>query len=92
MTMADTIRGPVTRVVDGDTFEMDVTHIGKENTEKYNNSETVRIAGIDAPELGTEAGKKAKAQLDKKLSGKEVRCTVQARDTYGRVVADIEIL
>jgi len=42
--------------------------------------------------LGTEAGKKAKAELDKKLSGKEVRCTVQARDTYGRVVADVEVL
>ena len=90
--MADTIRGPVTRVVDGDTFEMDVTHVGKKNTKEYNESETVRIAGIDAPELGTEAGKKAKAELDKKLSGKEVRCKVQARDTYGRVVADVEIL
>ena len=90
--MADTIRGPVTRVVDGDTFEMKVTHIGKENTEEYNDSEIVRIAGIDAPELATAAGKKAKVQLDKELSGKTVRCQVRTRDTYGRVVAAIEIL
>ena len=90
--MADTIRGLVTRVVDGDTFEMNVAYIGKKNAEKYDDSEIVRIAGIDAPELDTDAGKKAKAELTNRLSGKEVRCTVQARDTYGRVVADVEVL
>jgi endonuclease YncB( thermonuclease family) len=39
--MSDTIRGPVTKVVDGDTFEMDVTHIGKENKKQYREQETV---------------------------------------------------
>ena len=90
--MADTIRGPVTNVVDGDTFDMHVTHLGKNNKEKYNDDERVRIAGIDAPELNTKAGKIAKEKLEKKLSGKEVRCKVQSRDTYGRIVAEIEIL
>lgn len=90
--MADIIRGPVTNVIDGDTFEMEVTHVGKNNKEKYNDNETVRIAGIDAPEINTDEGKKAKKELEKKISGQEVRCTVQARDTYGRVVADIEVL
>ena len=90
--MSDTIRGPVTKVVDGDTFEMDVTHTGKENKKKYNNHETVRIATIDAPELGTKSGQRSKETLEKKLKGKEVRCYVQARDAYGRVVADVEIL
>ena len=90
--MADTIRGPVTNVVDGDTFDMKVTHVGKKNIEKYNDNERVRIAGVDAPEIDTEEGKKAKKKLKEKISGKEVRCTVQARDTYGRIVADIKVL
>ncbi len=90
--MADTIRGPVTKVIDGDTFDMNVTHVGKKNIKKYNDDERVRIADIDAPEIGTEKGKKAKKELEKKISGKEVRCTVRARDTYGRIVADIETL
>ena len=90
--MADTIRGPVTNVIDGDTFDMNVTHLGKKNTIKYNDDERIRIAGIDAPEINTEEGKKAKKKLEKKISGKEVRCTVQARDTYGRIVADIEVI
>lgn len=90
--MADTIRGPVTNVVDGDTFDMKVTHIGNNNKEKYNDEERIRIAEIDAPELNTPAGKRSKEQLEKKLKGKEVRCHVEARDTYGRVVAKITIL
>ena len=92
MTVEDTIQGPVKKVVDGDTFVMDVTHRGVHNTKMYNYSEKVRIAGIDAPEVSTEAGKTAKEELHKKLSGKEVLCNVKARDAFGRVVADYEIL
>ena len=90
--MADTIRGPVIKIIDGDTFDMKVTHVGKENKEEYNDNERIRIAGIDAPELPSEEGKKAKKALEKKLDGKEVRCKVQTRDDYGRIVADVEIL
>jgi len=90
--MADTIRGPVTNIVDGDTFDMKVTHVGKKNNEEYNDTERVRIARIDTPEMSTEAGKKAKEALEKKLLGKEVRCTVQTRDTFSRIVATVDIL
>lgn len=90
--MADTIRGSVTSVTDGDTFTMKITHTGADNEYEYNDTETVRIAGIDAPELNTDAGKKAKKDLEDKLSAKEVRVTVQARDNYRRVVGTIEML
>lgn len=58
--MTDTIRGPVTTVIDGDTFDMKVTHTGKENKIKYNNEERIRIAEIDTLELNTAAGKRSK--------------------------------
>ena len=90
--MADIVEGPVTSVVDGDTFDMRVTHIGTKNKIKYNDVERIRIAGIDAPELDTVAGKHSKEALQKKFSGKTVRCTVQARDTYHRLVADVSII
>ena len=61
--MADTIRGPVTNVVDGDTFDMKVTHTGKGNQTKYNNEERIRIADIDEPELNTSAGKRSYENL-----------------------------
>jgi endonuclease YncB( thermonuclease family) len=90
--MADTIRGPVTNVIDGDTFDMKVTHVGESNKNKYNNEERIRIADIDAPELRTSAGKRSKEQLSRKLNGKQIRCYIQARDTYGRIVAEVQIL
>jgi len=40
--MADTIRGLVTNIVDGDTFDMKVTHVGKNNKYEYNDEERVR--------------------------------------------------
>lgn len=90
--MSDLIQGPATRIIDGDTFEMSVTRIGTSNTNRYNNTETVRIAGFDAPELPSRAGQRSKEALAQKLAGKTVLCTVQARDTYGRVVATVRIL
>lgn len=90
--MSDIIQGPVTRIIDGDTFDMTVTYIGTSNERKYADSETIRLAGFDAPELPSRAGQRSKDSLTLKLSGKTVRCTVQARDTYGRVVATVSIL
>lgn len=90
--MADVIQGPVTQVVDGDTFDTTVTHVGTHNKIKYNDSERIRIASIDAPELNTPAGKRSKDALERKLKGKRVSCTVQARDTYSRIVADVKLI
>ena len=90
--MADTVRGPVTNIVDGDTFDMKITMTGNNNKEKYNNEERIRIADIDAPELRTPGGQRSKELLERKLKGKEVRCYVKARDTYGRIVAEVKVL
>lgn len=88
--MADTIRGKVIEVIDGDTFDMTVTHTGKGNKIKYQDHERIRIEGIDAPEINTDAGKKAKKALEGKLKRKEVRVTISARDTFGRIVGSYE--
>lgn len=88
----DTIRGRVVNTVDGDTFDMVVTRIGKNNQYRYNDSERVRIASIDAPELSSKGGQRSRQVLQKKLHGKEVRCHVQARDEYERIVAQVQVL
>jgi len=90
--MTDTIRGPVINIVDGDTFDMKVTYVGKNNKHEYNYEERIRIADIDEPELRTPAGKRSKNLLERKLKGKEVMCYVRARDSYGRIVADVKVL
>lgn len=91
--MADIIEGPVTRVIDGDTFEMRVTHVGESNEyDDYNQYERIRIADTDAPELGTLQGSIARSQLQRALQGKIVRCTVLTRDCYRRIIANVKVL
>ena len=90
--MRDTIRGPVLRVIDGDTFDMEVTHFGRNNKYEYNNAERIRIANIHKPPLRTPAGMRSKINLERRLMGRIVRCYIQTRDTYRRLVAKIKIV
>lgn len=49
---------------------------------------SVRLWGIDAPEISTEQGQKAKRFLAELVpTGSPLRCEFRARDSYGRVVA-----
>lgn len=60
-------------VIDGDTLAFGKTR--------------VRLWGIDAPEMDTWRGRKAKSFLVGKLAGREVTCVVKGKCHYGRVVA-----
>ena len=90
--MADIIAGTVTKVIDGDTFEMKIVYEDKSNKYKYNENEIIRLEGTNAPELNTPAGKIAKTNLTNKLFGASVKCVVKSRDTFGRIVADVTII
>jgi len=37
-------------------------------------------------------GKRDKAKLESVVQGKVVSCSVQSRDTFGRVVADVKVV
>ena len=87
--MYDVIWGDVTNVVDGDTFDLRVTHHGTHNKFPYNNQERIRIASIDAPVLPTAPGVRAKHQLELAISGKRVKCEVHSRDTYHRLICGV---
>ena len=90
--MADWIEGPVTQIIDGDTFDMRVEWVGKGNSHIYNSSERIRVAGVHAPELGSRAGEVAKQQLQDRIGGRYVHCTVQTRDRYGRPVCGVQVV
>ena len=90
--MADWVEGPVAKVIDGDTFEMRVEWIGKTNSRRYNDVERIRLAGIDAPEAGARYGATATERLRNRIGGKHVCCTIQARDTFGRLVCQVKVV
>jgi len=75
------MRRKVSRVIDGDTFDVK-TKIGDTNR--------VRIAGYNAPELNERGGKKATKKLKELIEGKTVSIVPKAR-SYGRLVADVRI-
>ena len=65
------LRGTITHVRDGDTFEVDGT--------------PVRISALDCPENSTSSGQKA-TQFTKQFNGKQAVCELTGAKTYDRVV------
>jgi micrococcal nuclease len=64
---------PVTRVLDGDTF-------------RVRPDRRVRLANLDAPELGNCFGPESKAHLEKLITGREVEIVPVKNDAYGRIL------
>lgn len=67
----------VTKVIDGDSFEI--------------KDDEIRLEGVEAPELGTPNGSKCKARLESLISDEEIEYTEEARDTYGRLVSQVSL-
>jgi endonuclease YncB( thermonuclease family) len=81
VAFADSVRGPA-RVIDGDTLEIGST--------------IIRLADIDAPELGqkcdgpkklSSCGRVAADFLAERIEGQQIECDVVAIDDYGRSIA-----
>ena len=64
----------VVKIIDGDTF-------------KLQNKQTIRLASIDAPELGRCLGQDSKEALSKLILGKRVVLLEPYADQYDRVMA-----
>lgn len=77
----------VERVVDGDTFDVDLdlgmrTHVRTR----------LRLEHVDAPEMKTPAGREAKALVEAKMPvGSVVTVATQKPDKYGRALASVQL-
>jgi len=81
--------GYVTTVLDGDTFDFDVDSVSGDNQFEYKDIERVRVRGVDAPELGRRGSRTATARLRALVGGQRIGIRIHARDTYGRLIADL---
>ena len=77
---AETIRGRVVKVFDGDT----VTILDASNTQHR-----IRLQGIDAPERGQAYGKKSGRYLADAVAGKHVDVDYEKLDRYKRIVGKV---
>ena len=88
----DIIQGRVFRVIDGDTFDIDVTNIGKKNKFNYHAEERIRFSSIDDPEINSRQGQLDKLSLEELLLDKIVEISIEARDTYNRIVGEVKLV
>ena len=79
----------VTSVIDGDTFDVKPCWRVKYKTGNRRTGNRVRIANVDAPELGTCGGRTAKKALEELIDGKTVHLKPKAVDKYDRLVAEV---
>lgn len=73
--IVSTYNAYVTRVIDGDTFET--------------RNNTIRIAGINAPESDTLAGIRATNYLKSLIENKEIIYEIKGTGYYGRTLANV---
>ena len=66
----------VKEVIDGDTF-------------KISSNEVMRLEDVDAPEINSESGRKAKRELEELILNKRIEYEEQARDDYGRLIVQV---
>jgi endonuclease YncB( thermonuclease family) len=78
--VADTLSGQVIAVSDGDT-------IGVLDAQRV--THRVRLAGIDAPELGQPFSQRSKQHLAGLVHGREVQVEWNKLDRYGRIVGKV---
>ncbi len=86
MNSENQYQGLVTRVIDGDTFEV-LIELGFGVTQKFK----VRLDGIDTPETSTTKGKMAKEFVRDLIENKYVVLKDEGSEKYGRARASIEL-
>ena len=80
--LAAELEGRVVGVRDGDTLDLLTT---------ANEQVRVRLAGIDAPEMGQAYGNVAKRALSSMAYGRIARVEWSKKDDYGRVVGKVRV-
>jgi len=80
--MNSTYYGEVTRVIDGDTFQV---------KDRFGNTQTIRLFGVDTPEKKQRFGMEAKEYTKNLIDKKTVHVQTIELGKYGRVVAIVHI-
>ncbi|MCF7822737.1 MAG: hypothetical protein K9N35_01050 [Candidatus Marinimicrobia bacterium] len=80
------IKGLVTNIVDGNTFEMSIHNNGSISGQEKR-SETIRIQGMNKPSISTLSGILAKLELEKKIVGRILECEIVDKNDQEQLIA-----
>jgi hypothetical protein len=92
MSQKDFLIGNVMDVLDGETFELNVTRVGKNNRHIYDHEEKIHINRLKPAEIVSLIGARPKPLLERILKKREVMCLVHSRDQGGKIEADVFII
>jgi len=90
--MTDIIKGRVIKVIDNKTFDMDITHHGRENRAFYNETARVRINSIRSDDDNLIEENFDKMPLSNIIHHKDVHCSVRIKGNHNKIIADVKIL
>lgn len=82
IALADTLRGKVIRVADGDTITV---------LDQDKQQHKIRLLGIDAPESKQAFGTRARQKMQELVDGQQVRIEWKERDRYQRILGDVYV-
>ena len=77
--MTDIIWGTLTNVIANNKFEINVTHRKDENTNRYDDNETVIFTEIDIMSLPADPSLRTIQQIEDAIKGKFIKCEVVTR-------------
>lgn len=88
-TLPDTLKGIVTKIIDCDTFELNVLEEGDENLQDYKEIEVIQIANLISFEMEDPGEIRSAYFLKRILKEREVLCVMLTIDEGGLVVAKV---
>lgn len=86
--MTDKIAGYVDGILNRNTFDLNVKQYDPKNEAKYKSTERIRMFNLPE-QVNKMSDQDAKQALEMGLTGKEVICEVQSKDSDGILVCDV---
>lgn len=81
----------VVSIIDGDTFKVSPNWAWTKSDGENVSGDTVRIAGLSAPEVGQPGYQEASDALLRAISGQPVSLVNPVNISYGRLVCDVYV-
>ncbi len=81
--MNDIVWGTVTKVIDNNKFEMNVTHRKDENKNEYADNEIIIFTEIDIMSIPAEPSIRTIQQIEDAIKGKFIKCEIETRSNDG---------
>jgi hypothetical protein len=90
--MNEIIYGNVTKIVDKNTIQIELTFEVSNNHFVYNSTEKIKLLSLLTPNQTKSKRKFEKEELEKYLIGQEVECHIHGRDNMARLVAEVIVV